>query len=82
MSFIITIGFIVEAALKIITMGFTMGPHTYLRDPWNVLDFLIVVFSIINIILEATIKNHSVSFLSVSAGSLNQASRGSVRSEL
>ena len=65
MSQIITFGFIAEAALKIITMGFTFGQHTYLRDPWNVLDFLIVVFSILNMILEAAIKNNTVSFLSV-----------------
>jgi hypothetical protein len=33
----------VEMILKIIAMGFFMRAHSYLRDPWNVLDFLVVV---------------------------------------
>lgn len=41
--------FIVEAVLKIISMGFVMEKGTYLRDNWNKLDFLIVVVSFFDI---------------------------------
>ena len=34
----------IEALLKIIAMGFFMRPHSYLRDGWNVLDFVVVIF--------------------------------------
>lgn len=29
--------------LKIVGLGFIIGQDTYLRDPWNILDFVIVV---------------------------------------
>ena len=32
----------IEMVLKIIAMGFFMRKHSYLRDPWNVLDFVVV----------------------------------------
>lgn len=35
--------FTIEMCLKIIAMGFFLKPYSYLRDPWNVLDFLVVV---------------------------------------
>ena len=38
-----TLSFTVESALKIMSMGFFMVPGTYLRDGWNVLDFIVVV---------------------------------------
>ena len=31
--------FSVEMTLKIIAMGFVMRPHSYLRDPWNIVSF-------------------------------------------
>lgn len=43
-------------------MGFYWGERTYLKDPWNVLDFVIVFFSIITWILEAYATG-DVSFL-------------------
>lgn len=45
--------FIVESALKIFVMGFVIGKKTYLRDSFNILDFVIVVISIVAWILEA-----------------------------
>jgi hypothetical protein len=33
----------VEMLLKIIGMGFIFGQTAYLRDPWNILDFVIVM---------------------------------------
>lgn len=42
-----TIIFVLEALFKIVTLGFIFnGKHSYIRNPWNVLDFLIVVFSV------------------------------------
>lgn len=32
-----------EMILKIIAMGFFMRAHSYLRDSWNILDFVVVV---------------------------------------
>ena len=44
--------FIIECVVKIIVMGFYFGEMTYLRDSWNVLDFIIVLFSVITFILS------------------------------
>ena len=48
---IITIIFILECVIKVIAHGFYFGHKTYLKDGWNVLDFIIVMFSILTIIL-------------------------------
>jgi hypothetical protein len=37
----------VEAVIKIIALGFVSGPNTYLRDGWNVLDFVAAVSSVV-----------------------------------
>uniref|UniRef100_K3WVK8 Ion transport domain-containing protein n=1 Tax=Globisporangium ultimum (strain ATCC 200006 / CBS 805.95 / DAOM BR144) TaxID=431595 RepID=K3WVK8_GLOUD len=38
--------FVVEMTLKVIDLGFIFnGSQSYLRDPWNVLDFAILVFA-------------------------------------
>jgi len=58
----ISIIFVVEFVIKVIVMGFYCGEKTYLKDPWNILDFIIVFFSIITWILEATATG-DVSFL-------------------
>ena len=43
-----TIAFTIEAVLKIIAMGFALSPGAYLREGWNVLDFLVVVSGLLN----------------------------------
>ena len=43
----VTIFFITEAAFKIIALGFFLDKGSYLRDSWNILDFIIVASSII-----------------------------------
>ncbi|GFH11380.1 EF-hand domain-containing protein, partial [Haematococcus lacustris] len=40
--------FTVEAVLKIIALGFVLGPNTYLRSGWNCLDFLVVCVSFLD----------------------------------
>ena len=34
-----------EMNMKIVGMGFIFGKDSYLRDSWNILDFLIVITS-------------------------------------
>ena len=44
--------FIIEAMIKIISFGFvTNGPDSYLRNNWNIMDFLIVVVSIFDLVM-------------------------------
>lgn len=38
-----TIVFVIEAVLKILAYGFVMSPGTYLRNGFNVLDFVVVL---------------------------------------
>ena len=33
--------------VKVLAMGFIMEPYTYLRSPWNWLDFLVIVSSLL-----------------------------------
>jgi len=58
----ISIIFVVEFVIRTIVMGFYWGERTYLRDPWNILDFIIVFFSFVTWILEAYATG-DVSFL-------------------
>ncbi len=45
--------FIGEAVLKIVSLGFAIGENAYLKDSWNILDFIIVLSSILNWVLDA-----------------------------
>lgn len=46
MDNVFTAIFLVEMILKVIDLGFILnGPQSYLRDPWNVLDLAILIFS-------------------------------------
>ena len=46
---IATVIFIIECLAKIITLGFLCnGKKSYLRDSWNILDFVIVVISVVD----------------------------------
>lgn len=58
----ISIIFVGEFVVKVISMGFYWGERTYMRDPWNILDFVIVFFSFVTWILEAYATG-DVSFL-------------------
>jgi hypothetical protein len=39
--------FAFECALKIVANGFANGSNTYLRSGWNVMDFFIVLSSVV-----------------------------------
>ena len=58
----ISIIFVVEFVVRVIVMGFYWGERTYLRDAWNILDFIIVFFSFVTWFLEAYASG-DVSFL-------------------
>jgi len=53
LDIVFTILFTVEMCLKIVVLGFVYSRDkerpAYLRDPWNILDCLVVVFSIISL---------------------------------
>ena len=35
--------FCVESSLKILALGFVLHPGSYLRNVWNIMDFVVVV---------------------------------------
>jgi hypothetical protein len=47
LNYIFTSLFTLEFILKIIAFGFVLERHTYLRDPWNWLDFFVVITGLI-----------------------------------
>ena len=51
--------FTFEALVKIIAFGFIVNKHSYLRNPWNIMDFFVVASALLSIALAG------VSFLSV-----------------
>lgn len=51
---ILTIFFLSESVFKIITYGFLFNKEqSYLRDGWNVIDFLVVIVSIISLAITS-----------------------------
>ena len=47
--------FVIEAILKVITLGFVMnGKNSYLQSPWNILDFIVVIVSVAEIAAAQT----------------------------
>lgn len=47
---VFTIIYLIEAAVKIVAFGFIIHRKSYLRDPWNVIDFVVVVIGIISLV--------------------------------
>jgi hypothetical protein len=45
---IFSIIFILEFFLKIVGMGFILEPGSYMRDGWNLFDFVVVISSILS----------------------------------
>lgn len=45
-----TVVYATEALLKILAFGLIMHKRSYLRDPWNILDFFVVLIGIISLI--------------------------------
>ena len=38
-----SIVYTIEAILRIIALGFVVHKRSYIRDPWNLIDFLVVI---------------------------------------
>ena len=55
--------FCLEMILNIITMGFILHPGSYLRNPWNILDFVVVVTGILSLPQLSIMKGGSVKAL-------------------
>ncbi|XP_069501369.1 voltage-dependent L-type calcium channel subunit alpha-1F isoform X2 [Ambystoma mexicanum] len=51
-EYIFLIIFTVETFLKIMAYGLVMHPSAYIRNGWNLLDFVIVVIGLFSVILE------------------------------
>ena len=52
MDVVINSIFIAEFVIKTVSLGFCLDYHSYLRDPWNKLDCLIVLISAIDMMQE------------------------------
>ena len=48
LDWVLTIAFCVEMMLKIVASGFILHRGSYLRNSWNVLDFVIVIISVLS----------------------------------
>ncbi|XP_069690797.1 sodium channel protein PaFPC1-like [Periplaneta americana] len=44
--------FSLELVLKVVARGFLLEPFTYLRDPWNCLDFVLIILDYMSMILH------------------------------
>ena len=54
-DYILTTLFTLECTINIILLGFVCnGSPSYARDPWNIMDLIIVFFSLFTIILAST----------------------------
>lgn len=53
-----------QACLKIMVFGFAFnGPDSYIRSPWNVLDFFVVVVCTLVLILEQFVSSNNIVWL-------------------
>ncbi|XP_030634877.1 voltage-dependent T-type calcium channel subunit alpha-1H [Chanos chanos] len=51
-NYIFTVIFVTEMTLKVVAMGLYVGPDTYLKSSWNVLDGLLVFVSLVDILFS------------------------------
>ena len=48
----LTLIFVIEGILKIIAFGFIFnGKESYIRNAWNIIDFVIILLSVSNLII-------------------------------
>lgn len=47
-------------AIKIIAFGFVMTPNSYLRDLWNIMDFVIVSTSLLPLVVKINFSVNSL----------------------
>ena len=52
-DYFFTIFFIIEMSLKMVAMGVVYTPHSYFKNEWNILDFIIVFMSTMSLSLRS-----------------------------
>nr|CAD2160901.1 unnamed protein product [Meloidogyne enterolobii] len=52
LEYLFIVVFTAECIIKVIALGFLLHPGAYLRNAWNILDFIIVVIGIISTVLS------------------------------
>ena len=56
-DYVFTAIFCIEAIMKIITFGFIINfKDSYLLSSWNILDFSIVVLSVVSLLVDAKLQ--------------------------
>jgi len=43
-----------EMVLKILGMGFVLNENSYLRDGWNIIDFVVVIVGYLQLFIQGT----------------------------
>ncbi|VDM64230.1 unnamed protein product [Angiostrongylus costaricensis] len=51
-SYVFTLIFTVEMAMKVIANGCVLGRGAYFKDGWNILDGILVIISLVNVLFE------------------------------
>ena len=59
MEYVFVIGFGIEFVFKFIALGFIHQPGTYIRDGWNILDFVVVVLGVVSLAMGDAGSNAS-----------------------
>ena len=57
--------FFAEMSVKVVAMGFVCGEGTYLRSPWNQVDFVIVMVSLLVLLADSVPQLHHLRILRV-----------------
>lgn len=61
----LTLFFTLELLLKVVAWGLILDEGSYLRDPWNWLDFIVVITAIVGIANGSSCEGGGLSFLRV-----------------
>lgn len=65
-DYVLTGVFTIECAINIILLGFLCnGQRSYARDPWNIMDLIIVFFSLFTILLTNSVGSIDLSILKI-----------------
>uniref|UniRef100_W5KJE1 Voltage-dependent L-type calcium channel subunit alpha n=1 Tax=Astyanax mexicanus TaxID=7994 RepID=W5KJE1_ASTMX len=57
-EYVFLIIFTIETFLKILAYGLVMHPSSYIRNGWNLLDFVIVIVGLFSVVLETMTHKH------------------------
>ena len=52
----------IEMIIKIVGMGFILDKNAYLRDPWNILDFVVVMSAYLTLAQDLAPKEETVAY--------------------